>query len=135
MTSDSLGSIIFLLQEHQWRVNRNNMSDVPNNVSARDTWDETISSLDYIATACQGFRDHVVDATSALVATPFLAHVVYQAALFLIRMGQGAPDSIVTGRISLYKGLLQDIAARWKMASMCIPERLPVSRYISLLIT
>lgn len=113
----TFGSTIFLLQEYQWRANSNNMNDIPNNVSASDTWDETLSSLDYIATTCQGFRDQVVDATSVLVATPFLAHVAYQAALFLIRMGQGAPDSIATGRISLFKDLLQDIATRWKMAS------------------
>lgn len=94
------------------------MSDVPNIVSATDTWEETLSSLDYIATTCQGFRDQMVDTTSVLVATPFLAHVAYQAALFLIRMGQGAPDSVATGRITLFKDLLQDIATRWKMASM-----------------
>ncbi|KAL7901102.1 hypothetical protein HDV63DRAFT_365007 [Trichoderma sp. SZMC 28014] len=111
-------STIFLLQEYQWRVNSNNMSDVPNIVSATDTWDETLSSLDYIATTCQGFRDHMVDTTSVLVATPFLAHVAYQAALFLIRMGQGVPDSIAAGRISLFKDLLQDIATRWKMANV-----------------
>lgn len=94
------------------------MSFAPNNVSSRDVWDETLSSLDYIATSCQGFRDQAIDTTSVLVATPFLAHVSYQAALFLIRMGQGAPDTIATGRISLFKGLLRDIATRWKMASM-----------------
>lgn len=117
MTFDST---IFLLQEYQWRVNSNNMSHVPNIVSATDTWDETLSSLDSIATTCEGFRDQMVDTTSVLVATPFLAHVAYQAALFLIRMGQGAPDSIAAGRISLFKDLLQDIATRWKMASMYI---------------
>ncbi|KAL7927929.1 hypothetical protein ACQKWADRAFT_278264, partial [Trichoderma austrokoningii] len=60
----------------------------------------------------------MVDTTFVLVATPFLAHVAYQAALFLIIMGQGAPESAAAGRISLFKDLLQDIATRWKMANV-----------------
>jgi hypothetical protein len=107
------------------------MSHVPNNVSSSDTWDETISSLDYIATTCERFRDQMVDTTSVLVATPFLAHVAYQAALFLIRLGQGAPDNIAAGRISLFRDLLQDIATRWKMASMLCPGDLPIYHDIS----
>lgn len=125
------GSTIFLLQEYQWRINSNNMSDVPNIVSATDTWEETLSSLDHIATTCQGFRDQMVDTTSILVATPFLAHVAYQAALFMIRMGQGAPDSVAAGRISLFKDLLQEIATRWKMASTYMTRGL--SSYIMII--
>lgn len=113
-------STIFMLQEHQWLTNGNNMGHAPNYVSAGDTWDETLSTLDHLATTCQGFRDQMIDTTSVLVATPFLAHVTYQAASFLIRLSQGVPDDIITGRICLFKGLLQDVVPRWKMASMFI---------------
>ncbi|KAL7960841.1 hypothetical protein V8C34DRAFT_312455 [Trichoderma compactum] len=94
----------------------NNMGLIPNYISARDTWEETLSTLDHLATTAQGFRDQMVDTTSVLVATPFLAHVAYQAALFLIRLSRGEPDDIATRRMSLFKGLLQDIVPRWKMA-------------------
>ncbi|UKZ51890.1 hypothetical protein TrVGV298_005655 [Trichoderma virens] len=111
-------STIFLLQEYQWRANGNNMGHVPNYVSAADTSDETLSTLDHLATTSQGFRDQMIDTTSVLVATPFLAHVAYQATLFLIRLSRGEPDDITTRRMSLFKGLLQDIVPRWKMASV-----------------
>lgn len=127
----TFGSTIFLLQEYQWRANSNNIGNVPNIVSAKETWDETLSSLDYIATACQGFRDQAIDTTSPLVATPFLLNVAYQAALILIRMGQGAPDGIATERITLFKGLLLDIATRWKMASMYMPKEFSLYHNIS----
>lgn len=109
-------STIFLLQEYQWRAKSNNMDLIPNYISARDTSDETLSTLDHLATTAQGFRDQMVDTTSVLVATPFLAHVAYQAALFLIRLSRGEPDDITTRRMSLFKELLQDIVPRWKMA-------------------
>lgn len=115
-------STIFLLQEYQWRAKSNNMGLIPNYISARDTSEETLSTLDHLATTAQGFRDQMVDTTSVLVATPFLAHVAYQAALFLIRLSRGEPDDITTRRMSLFKGLLQDIVPRWKMASMYIAE-------------
>ncbi|PNP57819.1 hypothetical protein THARTR1_01977 [Trichoderma harzianum] len=102
--------------EHQWRSKSNNMGFIPNYISARDTSDETLSTLDHLATTAQGFRDQMVDTTSVLVATPFLAHVAYQAALFLIRLSRGEPDDVTTRRMSLFKGLLQDIVPRWKMA-------------------
>lgn len=115
-------STIFLLQEYQWRAKSNNMDLIPNYISARDTSDETLSTLDHLATTAQGFRDQMVDTTSVLVATPFLAHVAYQAALFLIRLSRGEPDDITTRRMSLFKELLQDIVPRWKMASMFIAK-------------
>lgn len=115
-------STIFLLQEYQWRAKSNNMDLIPNYISVRDTSDETLSTLDHLATTAQGFRDQMVDTTSVLVATPFLAHVAYQAALFLIRLSRGEPDDITTRRMSLFKELLQDIVPRWKMASMFIAK-------------
>lgn len=115
-------STIFLLQEYQWRAKSNNMDLIPNYISARDTSEETLSTLDHLATTAQGFRDQMVDTTSILVATPFLAHVAYQAALFLIRLSRGEPDDITTRRMSLFKELLQDIVPRWKMASMFIAK-------------
>lgn len=115
-------STIFLLQEYQWRAKSNNMDLIPNYISARDTADETLSTLDHLATTAQDFRDQMVDTTSVLVATPFLAHVAYQAALFLIRLSRGEPDDITTRRMSLFKELLQDIVPRWKMASMFIAK-------------
>ncbi|KAL7950530.1 hypothetical protein V8C42DRAFT_123413 [Trichoderma barbatum] len=111
-------STIFLLQEYQWQANGNNMGHVPNSVSVRDTWDETLSTLEHLATTSQGFRDQMIDTTSVLVATPFLAHVAYQATSFLIRLSRGEPDNLITRRISLFKGLLQDIVPRWKMAGV-----------------
>ncbi|KAL7935987.1 hypothetical protein V8C35DRAFT_321025 [Trichoderma chlorosporum] len=108
-------STLFMLQEYQW-ANGNTMDHVPNYVSARETADETLSTLDHLAATSQGFRDRMMDTTSVLVATPFLAHVTYQATSFLIRLGRGEPDDVATQRISLFKGLLQDVVPRWKMA-------------------
>jgi hypothetical protein len=48
--------------------------------------------------------------------TFFLAHVIYQAILALMTMGQGSPSAEIQDRIITLEWLLQHIKARWPLA-------------------
>lgn len=78
--------------------------------------DDTLTAVARLSAVVQTFDSQPRRLNLERIATPLLAHVVYQATSFLIKQSGGMPDEKTKETIGLFKNILRRSVGRWRVA-------------------